>query len=204
MPKQNMEKLNRRKKEILSDSWKKLETDLLASECAVPYLNKICKNLIIGDGNPHAKIMIIGEAPGENEDNTGIPFTGKSGKLLDKLLSHAGLERKNVYITNVLKYRPPNNRKPLPSEIIACKPFLLRQISLINPKLIITLGTVATQTILSLKASLTSLRQKKHKFSTTDIIVITTYHPAYLLRYPENMKNVLLDWEFIKNTCLSI
>jgi uracil-DNA glycosylase len=135
-----------------------------------------------GEGNPHADLMCVGEAPGATEDETGRPFIGAAGQLLTKILEAIQLPREQVYICNVLKHRPPGNRNPLPEEVTACSPYLIRQIELVRPKVIIALGTFAAQTLLNTQLSLGKLRGQIHSFYGVPLIV--TYHPAALLRNP--------------------
>lgn len=135
--------------------------------------------------------MLVGEAPGADEDIQGLPFVGRAGQLLTKLLKNFGIDRNDVYICNILKCRPPNNRKPLPSEIEMCKPYLLKQIELIQPKVIIALGATAVEGLFNLKKKMGELRGKILNFN--QIPVIVTYHPAALLRNPNWEKEFLDD-----------
>lgn len=140
--------------------------------------------LVFGVGNPQADLMIIGEAPGAEEDKQGEPFVGKAGQLLNKILDAINFKRDDVYIANILKHRPPNNRNPKPEERERSLPFLLRQIDLIDPKLILTVGKVATQTLLDKNLSLTKMRGQFHDFRGK-YELLATYHPAALLRHPK-------------------
>lgn len=139
-------------------------------------------NAVPGDGPAHAEVMIVGEAPGANEDATGKPFVGPAGQLLSKILSAVDLRREEVFICNVMKHRPPGNRNPSPDEVAACSPYLVRQIELIKPKVILALGTFAAQTLLATKLSIGKLRGQIHRYHGVPLIV--TYHPAALLRNP--------------------
>ena len=139
-------------------------------------------NPVPGEGNPNAELMLVGEAPGATEDETGRPFVGAAGQLLTKILAAIQLQREDVFICNVLKHRPPGNRNPRPEEVTACSPFLIRQIELIRPKVIIALGTFAAQTLLDTKLSIGKLRGQIHRYFGVPLIV--TYHPAALLRNP--------------------
>jgi uracil-DNA glycosylase family 4 len=139
--------------------------------------------LVFGTGNPLARLMFVGEAPGAEEDRQGEPFVGEAGKLLDNLLNKLGISRQEIYITNVVKSRPPGNRNPEAEEIAACKPFLLQQIQAIRPQIIVTLGGVATHALLETKAPITRLRGKWQRWQ--GIAVMPTFHPSYLLRYPK-------------------
>jgi DNA polymerase len=138
--------------------------------------------VVFGEGSETARLMAVGEAPGENEDRQGRPFVGKAGKLLDLLLMTAGFERDAVYICNVLKCRPPGNRNPLPDEVEACSPYLLKQVELVAPRVVVAFGTFAAQTLLGTDLSIGKLRGKPHQYR--GIPVVPTYHPAALLRNP--------------------
>jgi len=143
----------------------------------------LCENrthTVFGEGNPEADLMFVGEGPGENEDLTGRPFVGKAGQKLDEMITAMGLSRERVYIANIVKCRPPGNRAPAAAETAACTPYLHRQIELIRPKVIVTLGLPATQHLLKSKLSMSKLRGQWHSFRGID--VMPTYHPAYLLR----------------------
>jgi DNA polymerase len=148
-------------------------------------------NLVFGVGNPHADIMFIGEAPGRDEDLQGIPFVGRAGKLLDKMLIEVGLERKEVYIANILKSRPPENRDPMPEEVDACEPYLHAQIKLIKPKIICSLGRIAAQTLLKTKMTLGEMRGRWFEFLGAKFMV--TYHPAAILRTMGNYDSGIGD-----------
>lgn len=139
-------------------------------------------NPVPGEGNADADFMCVGEAPGATEDETGRPFIGAAGQLLTKILAAIGLPRETVYICNVLKHRPPGNRNPLPGEVEACSPYLIRQIELIKPKVILALGTFAAQTLLNTKTPIGKLRGQVHRYHGVPLVV--TYHPAALLRNP--------------------
>lgn len=162
-------------------------------------------HLVFGVGNPQTKLMFVGEAPGRDEDRQGEPFVGRAGQLLNKIIEAMKLKREDVYIANVVKCRPPENRNPAPDEIETCEPFLLRQIELIQPKVIVCLGTFATQTLLATEERISSLRSRFHpwpsaslkaRFETAiaegSIQLMPTFHPAFLLRNP-NMKRAV--WE---------
>jgi uracil-DNA glycosylase family 4 len=151
------------------------------------------KSIVFGLGNPHARLVFVGEAPGREEDEKGEPFVGEAGRLLDRILFAMGLAREDVYICNVQKCRPPGNRDPLPEEIAACEPFLKRQLAAIEPEMIITLGRFATQTLLSDPAAISHLRGKWQQYQ--GIPLLPTYHPAYLLRTPAAKREV---WEDMK------
>ncbi|HHM23576.1 MAG TPA: uracil-DNA glycosylase [Bacteroidetes bacterium] len=152
-------------------------------DCQKCPLGRLRKNFVFGTGNPDADLMLIGEAPGRDEDEQGEPFVGRAGQLLNKILKAINFEREDVYIANILKCRPPNNRDPLPEEVAQCEPYLHRQIEIIQPKLILALGRVAGQTLLKTKASLGNLRGRLHDYRGIPMIV--TFHPAALLRNPQ-------------------
>lgn len=156
-------------------------------------LGKTRTNLVFGVGNPRATLMFVGEAPGRDEDLQGEPFVGRAGQLLTKIIEAIGLKRNDVYIANVLKCRPPGNRAPLPEEIVLCMPYLLKQIEIIQPKVLCALGTFAAQTLLSTKAPVGTLRGRFHDYKGIPIMV--TFHPAYLLRNPNDKAKV---WEDMK------
>lgn len=153
-------------------------------------------NTVFGDGNPSAGIVFVGEAPGRDEDLQGIPFVGRAGKLLDKILGSVGFSRKDVYIANMLKCRPPGNRDPLEEEVESCEPFLERQLELIDPVLICALGRVAGQSLLKTKASLKVLRQGIHHYNGVRALV--TYHPAALLRNPQFKRPTWEDMKLLR------
>jgi DNA polymerase len=153
-------------------------------------------NVVFGVGNPNARLMFIGEAPGRDEDIQGIPFVGRAGQLLNKILEAAEIERDDVYIANIIKCRPPNNRTPLTNEIEACIPYLGRQVALIAPRIICTLGLPATQTLLGIRGSMGSLRGKM--YVEGDVKVIPTYHPAAALRDPKYKRPIWDDFKLIK------
>ena len=153
-----------------------------ASTCTRCSLYKSAKHAVPGEGNPDADFVCVGEAPGANEDEQGRPFVGVSGQLLTKILAAIDLKRDDVFICNVLKHRPPGNRNPLPDEVTACSPYLVRQIELIKPKVIVAFGTFAAQTLLQSKEPLGKLRGMIHRYYGVPLIV--TYHPAALLRNP--------------------
>lgn len=149
-------------------------------------------NIVFGHGNPDAQLMFIGEGPGKDEDEQGIPFVGRSGKLLTATLEDLGIKREDVFITNIVKCRPPNNRKPSPLESTTCKNLLLnKQIHIINPTVICTLGSSATQNIIGREIKITKTRGIP--ISTKSAIIVPTYHPAYILRNPKKLKNLKED-----------
>ena len=159
-------------------------------------LKKTAKNLVVYHGNLNAKVMFIGEAPGRDEDEQGIPFVGRAGQLLNKMLLAIKLRREDVYITNVVNWRPPDNRTPTDDEILEYLPFLQRQIDIVKPKFIFLLGGIAAKAILSTPLALGKLRGKWHEYKSLNleesILTIASYHPAFLLRSPQYKKQ---SWE---------
>jgi DNA polymerase len=162
-------------------------------DCSRCKLCKSRKNIVFGEGLPEAELMFIGEGPGRDEDIQARPFVGSAGKLLTSLIEKMGMSREGVYIANIVKCRPPNNRDPEEDEISACMPFVERQIQIIRPKVIITLGRVASQALLNTKAPISRLRGTF--FERCDIPVMPTFHPAYLLRNP---KDKWLTWDDVQ------
>lgn len=152
------------------------------ASCTKCPLYSTATNPVPGEGNPNADFMCVGEAPGATEDETGRPFVGAAGQLLTKILEAIGLKRDDVFIANVLKHRPPGNRNPAPNEVLACSPYLIRQIELVKPKVILALGTFAAQTLLDTKTPIGKLRGQVHQYHGVPLVV--TYHPAALLRNP--------------------
>ena len=149
--------------------------------------------IVYGVGNPRAELMFIGEAPGHDEDIQGIPFVGRAGQLLTKIIEAIDLAREDVYIANVIKCRPPENRNPEPDEVGSCEPFLFRQVQVIKPRVIVALGTFAAQTLLRTNDPISRLRGKVFQYG--DARLIPTFHPAYLLRSPDRKREV---WEDMK------
>ncbi|MBL8187502.1 MAG: uracil-DNA glycosylase [Acidobacteria bacterium] len=153
-------------------------------------------NIVFGEGNPNAELMFVGEAPGADEDASGRPFVGRAGQLLTKMIEAIDMKREDVYIANTLKSRPPGNRNPEPDETKACIPFVYRQIAVIRPKLIVTLGNPATQGLLETKVGITRIRGTFQDYPRDSAIkVLPTYHPAYLLRSPDKKREA---WEDLK------
>lgn len=162
----------------------------LALGCPRCRLAETRGHVVFGEGNPDADVLVVGEAPGADEDRTGRPFVGKAGKLLDLLLASVGFSREQVYICNVLKCRPPSNRNPQPDEVEACSPYLLRQVELVRPRAILAFGTFAAQTLLQTDTSIGRLRGRVHEYQ--GVPLVPTYHPAALLR---NNGWVRATWE---------
>ena len=148
--------------------------------CQKCELGKTRNHFVFGGGNPDANILFVGEAPGEQEDKTGVPFVGRAGKLLDRVLEEVGISRQDVFIANVLKCRPPKNRDPLPEEIALCENYLHRQIEIIKPNVIVALGRISANTLLRASNALKNMRGITYKYHDTDLRV--TYHPAAILR----------------------
>ena len=161
--------------------------------CQKCSLSKTRTNLVFGVGNHKADLMFVGEAPGRDEDMQGEPFVGRAGQLLTKIIEAIGFKRTDVYIANILKCRPPGNRNPLPEEIVLCTPYLIKQIDIIKPKVLCALGTFAAQTLLNTKAPVGTLRGRFHEYQGIPMMV--TFHPAYLLRNPNDKAKV---WEDMK------
>jgi uracil-DNA glycosylase len=156
--------------------------------------------LVFADGNPASRVMFVGEAPGRDEDIEGVPFVGRSGKLLDRMCAAIGLDRQSVYIANIVPWRPPGNRTPTPQESAICLPFILRQIELANPDILVCLGNPSTQALLNTKEGITRTRGRWFNFhtGTRDIRAIPTYHPAFLLRTPLAKRLAWRDFLAIK------
>ncbi|MFC1568598.1 uracil-DNA glycosylase [bacterium] len=165
--------------------------------CTHCALHKTRHHFVFGQGNTDANLMLIGEAPGEQEDKEGLPFVGKAGQLLDKILLSIEFDRNEVYVANILKCRPPDNRDPLPEEIEHCIPHLKKQIEMIQPKILLVLGRIAAQTLLNTTQPLNQLRGKNHRFQ--DIPLLVTYHPAALLRNPEWKRSTWEDVQRLRN-----
>ena len=162
-------------------------------ECTRCKLHKGRTNIVFGVGSPEARLMFVGEAPGEDEDLQGYPFVGKAGQLLTKMIEAMGLRREDVYICNTVKCRPPNNRNPEPDELLACEPFLKGQLGAVKPEAIVTLGKFAAQALLREQTPITRLRGQWREYE--GIPVMPTFHPAYLLRSPAEKGKV---WEDLK------
>lgn len=171
---------------------------LKVTQCTLcPELVKNRTHVVFGSGNINAQLMFVGEAPGRDEDVQGLPFVGRAGQLLTKIIESIGFERRNVFIANTLKCRPPENRPPQPDEILNCEPFLKMQIAQIRPKIICALGTFASQALLKTGTPISQLRGKFHAYDH-GIKVMCTYHPAYLLRNPHDKRKVWDDMKLIK------
>jgi DNA polymerase len=174
---------------IPGDTLPQIRTDL--GECTRCKLHKTRNTIVFGDGNPNASLVFVGEGPGHDEDVQGLPFVGRAGKLLTQMIEAMGLQRKDVYICNVVKCRPPENRAPEKDEVAPCSPFLLRQIDAIAPKVIVCLGSVAAQTLLETNRGISQFRGQWLEFRGRKLLA--TYHPAYLLRNPSAKGEVWKD-----------
>ena len=174
---------------VPDDTLLKIRTDL--GECTRCKLHKTRNKIVFGDGNPKAELVFVGEGPGHDEDMQGLPFVGRAGKLLTQMIEAMGLQRKDVYICNVVKCRPPENRAPEKDEVTPCSPFLLRQIDAIAPKVIVCLGSTAAQTILETNRGISHFRGEWLEFRGRKLMA--TYHPAYLLRNPSAKSEVWKD-----------
>lgn len=162
-------------------------------ECKRCKLHLTRRHIVFGEGNEKAKLVFVGEAPGEDEDRQGSPFVGKAGQLLTRIINAIGLTREEVYITNIIKCRPPRNRNPQQDEIVTCEPFLGQQLEIIQPKIICALGSFAAQTLLKTAEKISQLRGRFHEYR--GIKVMPTYHPAFLLRNPHKKREA---WEDMK------
>lgn len=172
-------------------NWQQLKNAV--NQCIACQLHETRKNTVFGVGNEQADWMVVGEAPGADEDRQGEPFVGKAGQLLNNMLLAVGLKRQQVYIANILKCRPPNNRDPRPEEVIKCEPFLKRQVELVNPKIILAVGRIAAHNLLKTDVSLSRLRGKVYYYGEFETPLIVTYHPAYLLRSPLDKRKAWQD-----------
>ena len=179
-------------------TWESLRAEVLA--CTKCTLHGSRTQGVFGVGSREAQWLVVGEAPGAEEDRRGEPFVGRAGHLLDAMLKAIGLSRgSNVYIANVLKSRPPGNRDPKPEEVAACLPYLMRQIELLRPRVMLAVGRIAAQNLLSTDAPLGRLRGKVHHFGELNTPLIVTYHPAYLLRTPSDKRKAWEDLKFARS-----
>ena len=200
----NNKAINRYKKdafEISDDKAKKLEKlKKSISNIKNCELKKSATNIVFADGNPKAKIMLIGEGPGSNEDQEGLPFVGRAGALLDKMLASIDLNRKNVYITNVVNYRPPENRRPTEEEIAKYLPYLKKHIEIINPKILVLLGSTALNALIGNEVVISKARGQwiEKQFGECKTSVIVTFHPAFLMRQPNQKKMAWIDLKMIR------
>lgn len=175
------------------DEWEALRAEVAG--CTKCRLCETRTQTVFGVGDPHARWMVIGEAPGAEEDRRGEPFVGRAGQLLNSMLRAVGLARESVFIANILKCRPPGNRDPGPDEVASCLPYLVRQVALVEPTVILAVGRIAAQNLLGTDAPLARLRGTVHRFGEAGTPLVVTYHPAYLLRSPGEKRKV---WEDLK------
>jgi uracil-DNA glycosylase len=173
-----------------------VELEAVAKPCTLCRLHQGRTHVVFGVGNPQAELMFVGEAPGRDEDLHGEPFVGRAGQLLTRIIEAIGMKRQDVYIANVIKCRPPNNRNPEADEIARCEPYLIRQIELVKPRLIVALGTFAAQSLLKTKLPISQLRGRFHTYQ--GVRVMPTFHPAFLLRNPERKRAVWEDMQAVQ------
>jgi uracil-DNA glycosylase len=179
-----------------SGSWETLRAEVTG--CTRCELARTRTQTVFGVGDPHAELLVIGEAPGADEDAQGEPFVGRAGQLLNSMLRAMGHPRESVYIANVLKCRPPGNRDPKPEEVACCLPYLQRQVDLIGPALILAVGRIAAQNLLATDTPIGRLRGQVHHFGTGATPLIVTYHPAYLLRSPGEKRKAWIDLKLVR------
>ena len=201
----NNKAINRYKKdnfEISADKAENLER-LKKSIVAIKNcsLKSSATNIVFSDGNPKSKIMLIGEAPGANEDQEGLPFVGRAGALLDKMLASINLNRKNVYISNIINYRPPENRRPTDEEVNRYLPFIKKHIEIINPKILVLLGSTAMNALIGNDVVISKARGKwiDKEFGSCKTSIIITFHPAFLMRQPAQKKMAWIDLKMIRD-----
>jgi DNA polymerase len=184
---------------VPASDWLALQSEVAAcTRCA---LHRSRTNTVFGVGATSARWMVIGEAPGADEDAQGEPFVGRAGQLLTAMLKACGLERPDVFIANILKCRPPNNRDPLPGEVRECLPYLTRQIARVRPQLILAVGRIAAQNLLATELPLGRLRGQVYRYGALDTPLVVTYHPAYLLRSPGEKRKAWDDLKFAMSVC---
>ena len=201
----NNKAINRYKKDIFeispdkAESLEKLKKSISNIKNCV--LKNSATNIVFSDGNPKSKIMLIGEAPGSNEDQEGLPFVGRAGTLLDKMLTSINLDRKNVYISNIINYRPPENRRPTDEEMNRYLPFIKKHIEIINPKILILLGSTAMNALIGNNVVISQVRGKwiEKEFGKCKTSVIVTFHPAFLMRQPTQKKLAWIDLKMIRD-----
>ena len=201
----NNKAINRYKKDTFQLSADKAENLVRLKETIQNIKNCSLKdsstNMVFSDGNPKSKIMLVGEAPGANEDEEGLPFVGRAGALLDKMLAAIDLDRKKVYISNIINYRPPNNRRPTDEEIKRFLPFITKHIEIINPKILVLLGSTAMNALIGNEVVISKMRGKwiEKKFGNCKTSVIITFHPAFLMRQPAQKKMAWIDLKMIRD-----
>ena len=182
--------------------WEQLRARVAA--CTRCELSRTRTQTVFGTGSRQAQWLIVGEAPGAEEDRKGEPFVGRAGQLLNSMLRAIGLAREQVYIANVLKCRPPGNRDPSASECASCLPYLERQIELLNPRIMLAVGRIAAQNLLQVDAPLARLRQQEHRFGKSCVPLLVTYHPAYLLRSPADKRKAWEDLKLAREVCARV
>jgi DNA polymerase len=182
--------------------WPELESRV--AHCERCPLHATRTRPVFGVGSRQAQWLIVGEAPGAEEDARGEPFVGRAGQLLNSMLRAVGLKREEVYIANVLKCRPPGNRDPAPLEAAECLPYLEQQIALLNPKIMLAVGRIAAQNLLRTESPLGRLRKQVHRFGRSQVPLIATYHPAYLLRAPAEKRKAWEDLKFAREVCARV
>lgn len=182
--------------DIATLGWEALEARVAA--CTRCELHRTRTRTVFGVGNREADWLIVGEAPGADEDRQGEPFVGRAGQLLNEMLLAIGLKREAVYIANILKCRPPRNRDPRPEEVASCEPYLKRQVALLQPVIILAVGRVAAQNLLKSDAPIGAMRGRCYRYGEAGIPVVVTYHPAYLLRSPREKRKVWEDLKFAR------
>ena len=206
----NNKAINRYKKEnfeVSDDKFKSLELLRKSIENVKNCdLKKQASKIVFSDGNPKSKIMLIGEAPGANEDAEGLPFVGRAGILLDKMLAAINLDRKKVYISNIVNYRPPENRRPTDEEIARYLPFITKHIEIINPKILVLLGSTAMNALIGKDVVISKMRGKwiEKKFGNCKTSVIVTFHPAFLMRQPAQKKMAWIDLKMIRDKKINL
>ena len=206
----NNKAINRYKKNTLeiskdkAESLKRLKSSI--SNIKNCELKKNATNIVFSDGNPKAKIMLIGEGPGQNEDQEVLPFVGRAGALLDKMLSSINLNRKKVYITNVVNFRPPENRRPTEDEIRRYLPYLKKHIEIINPKILVLLGSTALNALIGNEDVISKARGKwiEKKFGACKTLTIVTFHPAFLMRQPAQKKMTWIDLKMVREKIIKL
>ncbi len=200
----NNKAINRYKKDIFEISEDKARNLKTLKKTIINQKNcnlkKQAKNIVFSDGNPKSKIMLIGEAPGANEDQEGLPFVGRAGRLLDKMLAAINLDRKKVYISNIINFRPPDNRRPTEEEIKQYLPFISKHIEIIKPKILVLLGSTAMNALIGKDIVISKMRGKwiEKKFGNFKTSVIITFHPAFLMRQPAQKKMAWIDLKMIR------
>ena len=193
--------IDNREERVAAMDWEALQNEVAG--CTACELHRRRTQAVFGIGNRNTDWMIIGEAPGVDEDRLGEPFVGRSGKLLDQMLMALKLDRTQVFIANIVKCRPPQNRDPQPEEAYSCRPFLERQITLVQPKIILAVGRIAAQNLLQTQIAVSKLRSRVHRFGAAEIPLVVTYHPAYLLRSPREKRKAWDDLQLARSTLLA-